>query len=50
MFSDRCPLCGTTGKVWNRDPEVFVCPNCSSFYSKFGLVMEPQKEQPELWH
>ena len=46
---ERCPLCGTNGRVWNKKPEVFICPNCSSLFSEFGLVMEAQKEEPELW-
>jgi hypothetical protein len=50
MFEGKCPMCGTSGRVWNRDPEVFMCPNCSSLYSQFGMVLEPEsKEMPEMW-
>jgi len=42
-------LCGTRGKEWNKRDEIFQCPNCSSLYSKFGLVVESQKEQNEFW-
>jgi hypothetical protein len=39
-MNDKCPLCGTSGKIWHREPKVFVCPNCYSYYSKYGLVLE----------
>jgi len=48
-FNKRCPLCGTNGSIWNRKPEIFACPHCSSVYSEFGLVLTPQDEQEELW-
>ena len=48
-FHDKCPLCGTHGKVWNKKEEIFQCPNCSSVYSKFGLVVESQHEAHEFW-
>jgi hypothetical protein len=57
IFQEKCPLCGTSGRVWNSDPEVFVCPHCYSLYSEFGLVLEPTtKEQHghshgnEMWN
>ncbi|MBI2676108.1 MAG: hypothetical protein HYX24_06630 [Candidatus Aenigmarchaeota archaeon] len=40
--NSSCPMCGTFGKMWNKAPEVFLCPNCSSLYSEFGLVLEPE--------
>ncbi len=40
MFLERCPACGTKGKMWNEDPEVFVCPRCSTYFSKFGVLMD----------
>lgn len=49
MFKDRCPLCNTAGKKWNRKPEVWVCPNCSSLFSKFGIVLESEKELVDFW-
>lgn len=50
MFSDyRCPVCGTSGKLWNRKPEAFICPKCYTFFSKFGLVLESEEEPKELW-
>ena len=49
MAKEKCPLCGTKGRVWNRKPEVFRCPNCLSVYSEFGLVVEAGKELPEMW-
>jgi len=50
MFQDRCPVCGTQGKPWDKDPDVKVCPNCATLFSEFGLVLESQKEQQELWN
>lgn len=38
----RCPMCGTSGKVWHKQPEVFVCPSCSSYYSRYGMVLETE--------
>ncbi len=45
----RCPLCGTVGKVWNKDPEVFKCPNCLSIFSNYGLVLESENEFVNVW-
>jgi hypothetical protein len=48
---DNCPICGTKGKVkWEPDEGVFECPNCSSIFSKFGIVAEARKEVPEHWN
>lgn len=49
VFHNKCPLCGTEGKSWKGDQEVLQCPNCSSLYSKFGLVMEARKDVHEFW-
>ncbi|MBL7206222.1 MAG: hypothetical protein ISS36_01335 [Candidatus Aenigmarchaeota archaeon] len=38
MFNNNCPFCGTKGKNWETDPDVFRCPQCSSIFSKFGVV------------
>jgi hypothetical protein len=48
-MKNRCPLCGTSGKVWNSNPEVFACPNCSAIFSEFGLVIESELEYPNIW-
>jgi len=52
MFKDKCPLCGTSGKAWKKDPEVFSCPNCSSLFSRFGLVIDPRQDDsnPDVWN
>ncbi len=44
-----CPTCGTSGKLWNREPEAFVCPKCSTFFSKFGVLLEPDEDMDEVW-
>ena len=49
MSAEKCPLCGTHGKEWEQERDVFVCPNCSSIYSPFGLVLENKKEFPDMW-
>jgi uncharacterized Zn finger protein (UPF0148 family) len=49
MFQNKCPQCGIFGRLWNKEPEVFVCPNCSSLFSKFGFVLEAEKEYPDMW-
>jgi len=50
MFKCTCPICGTNGKRWNKKPEVFMCPNCASLFSRFGFVLEPDIEQDEMWN
>ncbi|HLD57058.1 MAG TPA: hypothetical protein VJA47_02060 [archaeon] len=45
----KCPLCGTNGKVWNKQPEAFQCQQCYSIYSEFGLILDPQREMQEMW-
>jgi len=49
MFSDNCPVCGTTGKIWNKSPEVWKCPSCSTIFSHFGLVVETERETEDFW-
>ncbi len=44
MSTHKCPLCGTFGTLWNKKPKVFICPNCYSIYSPFGIVLEVEKE------
>jgi rubrerythrin len=41
----RCPTCGIRGKVWKRNPSIFRCPTCNSFFNEFGLVIESQQER-----
>jgi len=48
-MENRCPLCGTPGKLWHKDPETFRCPNCSSIFSPFGMVLETENEHLNLW-
>ncbi|MBI4020087.1 MAG: hypothetical protein HY367_02035 [Candidatus Aenigmarchaeota archaeon] len=53
MFKDKCPLCGTNGRVWENEttPEVFKCPNCYSIFSEFGLVTEPERDDTtDFWN
>ena len=37
----RCPTCGIKGKIWKREPEIFICPNCSVIFNDFGIILEP---------
>ncbi|NIO22723.1 MAG: hypothetical protein GTN38_01695 [Candidatus Aenigmarchaeota archaeon] len=46
---EKCPVCGTLGRVWNRRPEAFQCPKCYTFFSRFGVVLETESESNELW-
>ncbi len=48
-MESRCPLCGTTGKLWHKDPKAFRCPNCFAIFSPFGMVLETEKECLNLW-
>jgi RNA polymerase subunit RPABC4/transcription elongation factor Spt4 len=45
----RCPICGVKGKTWIKDKDVFVCPNCSSFFNDFGIVLEPENKKERLF-
>lgn len=44
---DNCPVCGTKGKNWKGENDVFECPNCSSVFSKFGIITESDKSDQE---
>jgi hypothetical protein len=44
-----CPICGTVGRIWNKKPQVFICPNCLTFYSEFGMVMQSKIEHTIYW-
>ena len=51
MLSERCPVCGTHGRLWNKKPEVWQCPNCASIFSQFGMILESEKEELEdFWN
>jgi hypothetical protein len=43
-------MCGTFGKLWKEDPNVFRCPNCASIFSEFGIVIEAEKEDLNFWN
>ncbi len=51
ICTNKCPVCGTVGKLWNRRPEAFMCPKCSTFFSRYGLILETEtdEEKAELW-
>lgn len=51
MFSNTCPFCGVKGRKWHREPEAFMCPNCRSIFSKFGVIAgkeEIEFDEPEI--
>lgn len=48
-MKNKCPLCGTPGKLWHKNPETFRCPNCMSIFSEFGMVLEVESENLNLW-
>lgn len=49
MFADKCPVCGTQGKAWHKKPEAWKCPNCCSIFSRFGIIVESEKEGEDFW-
>ena len=49
MFTENCPLCGTHGKLWNKQPKVWQCPKCCSVFSRFGLVLESEGDIEDFW-
>jgi tRNA(Ile2) C34 agmatinyltransferase TiaS len=48
-MENKCPLCGTSGRLWNRNPEAFRCPNCLSIFSPFGMVLETETDNVSIW-
>jgi len=50
VFRNKCPVCGTKGKVWHKRPRVFVCPHCLTIYSNYGIVLESDYEEENLWN
>lgn len=49
MVDNKCPICGTLGRVWHKNPQTFRCPNCSSIYSEFGMIIEIENENMNMW-
>lgn len=45
VSEDNCPNCGSKGKKWKENPEVMICPQCSSYFSEFGIILEPQRPE-----
>lgn len=41
---EHCPACGVKGQVWKKQPEVRVCPGCSTFFNEFGIVVESHSD------
>jgi ribosomal protein L37AE/L43A len=50
VFTEKCHVCGTTGKLWQKKPEVWKCPNCQSVFSHFGVVLETEVETEDFWN
>ena len=40
VSKEHCPVCGVKGKKWSKDPLVFTCPVCKSYFNEFGIVIE----------
>lgn len=40
---NRCPSCGVVGKIWKKEPEVYICPLCETIFNEFGLVKLAKK-------
>ena len=43
-----CPSCGIKGSAWRKEPEVFVCPSCKTFFNEFGLVLESMNDKENV--
>jgi len=41
----KCPSCTTSGKIWKKNPEIFVCPNCSTVFNEFGILIVNEEEK-----
>ena len=44
----RCPSCGVRGIPWKKEPEVFVCPTCKTFFNEFGVVLESMVDKEDV--
>ncbi len=44
----RCPNCGVKGKLWKKNPDVFVCPDCKTFFNEFGIILEPEIKKEDV--
>jgi len=49
VSGNNCPSCGARGKKWKQNPEVLICPQCSSYFNEFGVVIESQKPEEVLF-
>ena len=45
----RCPTCGVKGKIWKKNPDVFVCPDCNLFFNEFGIILGSQTEKEDVF-
>ena len=43
-----CPSCGVRGSAWKKEPEVFMCPSCKTFFNEFGVVLESSEDKEEV--
>lgn len=49
-FQDKCPMCNINGRLWDKEDEIFQCPNCSTLFSRFGLLLDNHKNpEQEFW-
>ena len=48
MFKDKCPMCGTFGRNWNKEPEAFICPNCMSVFTEFGIIIDSENTTDDI--
>jgi len=48
LYSNKCHVCGTFGKKWQKERDVFFCPNCLSIYSNFGVIVDSRKSVETL--
>ena len=44
----RCPSCGVKGASWRRNPDVFICPFCKTFFNEFGVILETHYGKEEV--
>lgn len=47
IFTSNCPFCGRRGRQWHDKPEAFICPNCNSVFSRFGIVADGRMQEFE---
>lgn len=45
---EKCPSCGVSGKIWKKNPELYICPACNTIFHEFGLLVQRMKAENDF--